>query len=185
MVFRASAVSVVVLMVAGCGLARQQEMQQQAAKLNAQRDADNADCRQRFPTTPRTNHVALARCLNEVAARYWPDQSNRDLLELFVAKRMAIAAQVDAGKISEPEGEVLLAQARTEIVSTAQQRQNAHGLVAAQQQAADAASVQATANALQQAGAALQAAGAPPPPPPHPTTCLSQPWAGGVRTSCQ
>ena len=48
-----------------------------------------------------------------------------------------------------------------------------------------AAAVDGMAAGMQQAGAYLQAASPPPPPPRPPTNCMSTPWAGGVRTTCQ
>ncbi len=166
----------------GCGLMQAQQRAEAAAKARAQQEAETAGCKEQFPTAPRRNHVAQARCLNEVAARYWTDGANRDLLELFVTKRLAIATQMDEGKISEEDGEVAIAQARADANSELQQRQNAKGAVYAQQAAAAAVMQQATANSLQRAGAALQSIN---PPPAAMTTCMSTPWAGGVRTTCQ
>jgi hypothetical protein len=139
--------------------------------------AEMTACKKQFPTGPQTNHVALARCTNDVAAKYWDDPLNRDLLNLVAAKRIAIATQVDQGKISEQEGDVLSAQAAADANSVLQQRKNASGLVAGQQAAAFG-------NSLQQAGAALQSIG---PPPPQTMTCTSMPWGGpgGLRTTCQ
>ncbi|HML07365.1 MAG TPA: hypothetical protein VK430_04455 [Xanthobacteraceae bacterium] len=114
--------------------------------------AEMAACKNQFPTGP---HVAVARCTNDVAARYWDDPANRDLLNLVAAKRVAIATEVDQGKLSEQEGDVLAAQAAAEANSALQQRRNAGGLVAAQQAAAFGSS-------LQQAGAALQSIGSSP-----------------------
>jgi hypothetical protein len=178
-VFRGLAILTVTLVLAGCAA-------QQAAKLRAQAQAqaevDLSNCKQQFPISPRKNHVAQTQCLNEVLRRYSTDAGTRDLVELLAAKQIAIATQLDQGKISEQDGDVLIAQARTEAVSATQQRNNANGVVAAQQEAAAASAMQARANSLQQAGAALQAIGAPPTPT---TTCMSTPWAGGVRTTCQ
>lgn len=139
--------------------------------------AEMAACKKQFPTGPQTNHVALARCTNDVAARYWDDPANRDLLNLAAAKRVAIATQVDQGKISEQDGDVLAAQAAADANSTLQQRRNSST-------AASATALRSTGNSLQQAGAALQSIG---PPPPQTTTCTSMPLGppGSLRTTCQ
>jgi hypothetical protein len=166
---RAIALCAAAFALSACGAMRVQ----QAAKLHAQADAEAASCHQQFPTGPLKNHVALAECLNGVNSRYWPDPATRDLLDLFNAKRIAIATQMDQGKISEQDGNVLMAQARTDEVSAIERRNNARGIVAAQQATASAAQWNAVGNSLQRAGAALQTAS---PPPPQTTQCQ---WLGG------
>lgn len=164
------------LVLTGCGAIRAQ----QAAKVQAQQQADIANCKQQFPLAPKANHVALTRCMKAVADQYSPDDPYRDLVSLYLAKRMAIAVQQDAGKISEEDGEVKIAQAYNEAVREQQQRMYAQGAIAAQQTAANAAALSAFGNSMQQAGAALQAAS-----PPPPTICRSIPSAGGIQTICQ
>lgn len=180
MVKRVLFICVVACSLAGCGAMQAQQRAEAAANVQAQKDAAAADCRQQFPTAPRTNHVALARCLIAVQVRYWGG-TDRDLLDLFAAKDIAISTQMDEGKITQEDGNVLIQQAWSDMVSGAQQRANANRPVFAQQAAA--MSTANTANSLQQAGAALQAIGA---PPRQPMTCTSMPGYGGVRTTtCQ
>jgi hypothetical protein len=40
--------------------------------------------------SPRHNNVALTLCMIELDNRYFTDQANRDLLDLYHAKRIAV-----------------------------------------------------------------------------------------------
>jgi hypothetical protein len=138
-VLKGIAICFVALMLAGCGAVLAEKQAEEAAKQRADQEANNADCRKQFPTAPRINHAALARCLNDVAARYWTDTANRDLLDLYAAKRLAISTQMDEGKVTEEEGQLAIAQAATDTTTAHQQRVNAENVVATQQGSADAA----------------------------------------------
>src|SRR5208337_3288054 len=103
-VLRGLVLFITALALTGCGVIKAQ----QAAKVEAQQQADIANCKQQFPLAPKTNHVALTRCMKAVADQS-PDDPYRDLVSLYLAKRMAIAVQQDAGRISEEDGEVQIA----------------------------------------------------------------------------
>jgi hypothetical protein len=139
---RAILILVLALALGGCA---DTLAQKQAAEAKRQADlrAEVEACKQQFPTAPRKNNVALSRCINDVNGRFWTDQVNHDLLDLYAAKRIAIATQMDEGKISQEDGQVLIEQARSDAITQIQQRVNANQSVAAQQQAARAATAAA------------------------------------------
>jgi len=128
------------LVVGGCGAIIAQQQAEEQAKRKAIYDSEIADCKAQFPVAPRKNNVNLARCWNEATDRYIrPTGADLDLLALLAAKRIAIATDMDAGKITQEQGAVLMAQAGADAVSEHERRMNAKGSVAAQQQAANAA----------------------------------------------
>jgi hypothetical protein len=60
---RGTAIFVLGLIFAGCGLARQAELEKQMAALKEQSEAATAACR----AEPLTSYVERAKCLNEAA----------------------------------------------------------------------------------------------------------------------
>lgn len=95
-----------------------------------------AECRaQKFRT-----HLAAARCLGEAEERYIkPSFPYPDLLSVRIATRNAIAEKVDAGKMTEAEGELAMAQANSKLASEFKGRIDSSQAVAAQSLAAVAA----------------------------------------------
>jgi hypothetical protein len=99
--------------------------------------------------------VARAKCFNGVVDRYVrPTVRDQDLLTLEEADRLALAEQVDAGKLSVAQADLQLAQMRTQIFSEVQRRTNNADL-------ASAASMSAM-----------------------PTTCHSYDNGAGLTTAC-
>jgi hypothetical protein len=127
------------LALADCGYIRAQQQAESVAKEAEQVQAEYSACLQQFPAGPRHNNVALARCLGEVDVRHWTDAANRDLLDLYLFKRIAVATRMDQGSVTQEDGAALIAQTQTEAISEYQRRTNADRSTAAQQQAAAAA----------------------------------------------
>jgi hypothetical protein len=101
--------------------------------------------------------VARARCFDGVVDRYVrPTVRDQDLLTLEEAERVALAEKVDAGKMTQAEADLQLAQARTGIFSEVQRRSNNANIAAA-----------ATMATM-----------------PLPTTCHSYDNGAGLTTSC-
>ena len=81
--------------------------------------------------------VAYARCFNGVLDRYVrPTARDQDLLTLEEADRLALAEQVDAGKLSAAQANLQLAQMRSQIFSEVQRRSNNADMAAAATMAA-------------------------------------------------
>jgi hypothetical protein len=154
------------LLLAGCGIAQriqaQKEAKEQAARnaeLIERSKAAMADCNVKFqPANPKTA-VARRKCVNDGFAIQMPAlTSDQDLAQRVMAESMAIAEQVQAGKITVVQGNAAVAERWSQAVSESQQRANARNSVAAQQnvaaaqqQAADAANTAAWASMIQAA----------------------------------
>ncbi|WP_156878509.1 hypothetical protein [Roseomonas gilardii] len=112
---------VVCLAAAGCANPAQQRAQDTAATF----DTVRAGCAERFPQK-LGNYLSKARC--EADAQMAAMTANgfpADLASLFIAKRASIAGSIDRGAISPEEGDLQIAQVRTEIIDRQQARRNA------------------------------------------------------------
>ncbi len=79
---------------------------------------ERAACHDKF-----ARQVPRAQCVNQAIDKaYGPDFHYRDLVELNEAQRLALAEQIDAGKITPAEGEAAMAKMTVEINSEAQRR---------------------------------------------------------------
>lgn len=132
----------IVFAIAACQDTRHAE---KLAKGTAQYNAEGDICKARFPTGPRKNNAAYARCMNEAAERHMiPDATDPDLWHLFGAKRLAISVDMDSGKISHEEGKMRLEQARTDVISEQERRYGTRRSVAAQESVAQSARMPVT-----------------------------------------
>jgi hypothetical protein len=129
------------VLLAGCGIARQRELQAQREALQAQSKAAVEQCNQTYPTGDPKTAVARAKCENEAVGIQRPLMPYPDLMDLFFASRIAIAEQFQNGKITLAQANETLAIKRSEIIAEEQRRVNSNRAVAAQQQAASAAMI--------------------------------------------
>jgi hypothetical protein len=134
-------------LLTGCGLAAQQEQQaalqaQQAAGAAAaqQHLADVRLCQTSFSESNK-DAVARARCFAIADEKLKPFQRNPDLTNLAIAKRNELAERQAAGKITRAQFVLELSQQTSWAMSEEQRRDNANQSVAAQQQAATAATI--------------------------------------------
>lgn len=102
---RAIAAVLLVSMLAGCGLAQQAQYR---ANVQAAKAAIEAQC------APIAGAVAQARCA-ETYLRPLAVGRDADLIQLLSAEAMRLAEQIDAGKISRPEGKAALARVQTAV----------------------------------------------------------------------
>src|SRR5579875_1148161 len=81
-------------------------------------------CRSEFPIASKGNSVARSECFSSAEDRYLrPIYPYGDLLDLRQAYRLAIASQVDSGRLSLIDANLKFAEVNTEIASIAHQRQ--------------------------------------------------------------
>jgi len=110
---------------------------------------------------------------------FTPDE---DLLQAYIADRTVIAEQIQSGKMTIAEGNALITQKWSAVVSEKQRREMARQSVAAQQDAARAAAYQASATANAANEARLRAM------TPTTTTCIEGGnYGGGIysgMTTC-
>ncbi len=98
------------------------QAKQRTAELNEQAKAAALDCAKKFPLTRKTI-VAIVQCANAAWAITLPTLgSDQDLFQTFMAQRLAIAEQVQSGKISLAEGEAAISKKLSEAHSEAQSR---------------------------------------------------------------
>lgn len=141
------------LLLAGCGIARRMEAQEQAkaqaaqnAQLIAQSKTAMADCDVQFPSGNAKQAVARRKCINDAfSIRLSTFGSDQDLARAVMADSMVIAERVQNGKMTVAEGNAAIADRWSQAVSESQQRANARNSVMAQQSAADAQSQAAAA----------------------------------------
>src|SRR5215471_12329074 len=97
------------LWLAACAQDRQQE---RMAELRRQVDAEKQDCDNLYPrdVAGPQHYSQRVRCLNEVEARFMrPLDPFPDLIDRRLATRKALAADLDAGRLTEAEANARLA----------------------------------------------------------------------------
>lgn len=138
------------LMLAGCAAQYQGPTQADLdADIARDRRLGHEQCATRFPISPRTNHVAQARCYNEYdVAIIQPRMRFADLNALVNAKRLATAEQADQGALTEAGVEVQMAEIVAYANSESQRRSNSSAQTQAQMASAHAAQSQAMTAAM-------------------------------------
>ena len=125
--------------LAGCGIAKRMEAQEQAKQLAAQSDAALADCNAKIPAPNPKTVVARVKCLNDAMAIRMPlFGTDQDLALAYMADRTMVAEKIENGKMTMAEGNAAVAEKWSQAVSESQRRRNATASVAAQQDAAAA-----------------------------------------------
>jgi hypothetical protein len=111
--------------------------------------AGRQDCETKFPTTPRHNHMAQARCVAEFKERVvMPQDDAPDLIAKLNATSLVVAEKQDKGTISDDEAKRQLADAKSAAISELLRRRADGAQTQAQIVSAQAAQSQATTAAL-------------------------------------
>jgi hypothetical protein len=126
--------------LAGCGLAMQREQQEKLAAANHQLKEASEACQASF-SEERKDAIARAKCFNDADKAFMPFSTAPDLVSLRIAKRSEVAERIAQGKITRAQGVLELSELNTNLVSEDQRRRNSNQSVAAQQQAATAATI--------------------------------------------
>jgi hypothetical protein len=126
------------LLVGSCGLARQREMQERIAALNAQSQAASEACDRSFPAGNPKTAVARAKCQVEALTIRRPIATYPDRMDSFIATRMSVAEHVQNGQLTIAQANEVIANKRSELVSEEQRRSLAQRAVVAQESAAAA-----------------------------------------------
>jgi hypothetical protein len=124
--------------LAGCGLARQQEAQQQRDAAVAGIKAGIEECNQRFPKEQKTA-VVRSHCLADATAPYRSLWSFPDLYDQEASGRNMLAEKWQKGQITQAEYEFQFSQMHSQIESEGQRRNLAGRSVNAQEATAAAA----------------------------------------------
>lgn len=117
----------------GCGLARQQEMRSERAALKEQASAAAQECQAKFPPGVVTTAIARAQCVNDAVAITRPAWNYPDLLNSFMATRMAVAERIQKGQITVAQGNEQIANKWSEVVAEEQRRNLASRSVTAEE----------------------------------------------------
>ena len=133
-------------LVAGCGIARQRELVAQAAALREQSAAAMKECAEKFPPGNPRIAVARAECVNGAFAMLLPTLPYPDLLQVYMADHMAIAEDIQTGRMSTAQANAVLAHKWSDLVAEEQRRALANRVVAARERNAAAASAAAAAS---------------------------------------
>ena len=120
-----SGLIVAVAALAGCGIAHRTQAQDQAnlqaarnAQLVTQSDFALADCNAKFPAGNPKIQVARMRCLNDALAIQMPIFGPyQDLMQTWMAARMAVAEQIQNRKMTIAEGDAIIAEKWSQVVS--------------------------------------------------------------------
>lgn len=111
--------------------------------------AGRQDCEARFPTSPRHNHVAQAKCVADFKERVvMPQADYPDLIAKQNATSLVIAEKQDKGTISDAEANRQIADARTSAISEQLRRKADGAQTQAQMASAQAARSQAMTAAM-------------------------------------
>jgi hypothetical protein len=128
----------VALAVAGCGVIRQRELQARVDELKAKTKEAEQQCNVTWPAGNPKTAVPRARCQTEALAIMRPIAPYPDLIDLFIASRIAIAERVQNGQVTIAQANEAIATKRSEIIAEEQRRQLANRSVSAQENAAAA-----------------------------------------------
>jgi hypothetical protein len=143
------------LWLAACAQDRQQE---HVAELRRQAEADKQDCDNLYPreVAGPQHYSQRARCLNEVEARFMrPLDPFPDLTDRRLATRKALAADLDAGRLTEADANARLAVKTSEIAAEERRRIEATTSISAEATAALARQRLALGTTCEQIGARI------------------------------
>jgi hypothetical protein len=105
--------------------AAQDRQLERMAELRRQVEADKQDCDNLYPrdVAGPQHYSYRARCFNDVETRLMrPFDPFPDLTDRRLAARKALAAELDAGRLSEAEANARLAQKNSEIAAEERRR---------------------------------------------------------------
>jgi len=125
-------VALTCLVLAGCGIA----VQQQRAALKQQAHAAAEECKSRFPDDV-ANLKDRYECTNSAMKTALATYKYPDLLNVYMTYRIVIAERVQSGQLTLAEGKSLIAQKWSEIIAEEQQRNLANQVVEDQREAAN------------------------------------------------
>jgi hypothetical protein len=143
------------LWLSACAQDRQQE---HVAELQRQIAADKQDCDSLYPrdVAGPQHYSQRVRCLNEVEARFMrPLDPFPDLTDRRLAARKTLAAELDAGRLTEADANARLAAKTSEIAAEERHRTEATGSISAEATAALARQRLALGTTCDQIGAAV------------------------------
>lgn len=135
---RRSCTMAVCLALAGCGLARQAERQEQMNAAKASMAQGFEDCKARFPEGSK-NYIEKDKCNAAAATVIRPFTPYPDLFDNYWAKRAVLAERLQAGKLTLAEANAEATQTQSDIAAEEQRRNLANRSVGAQESAAAAA----------------------------------------------
>jgi hypothetical protein len=121
-------------MLAGCA-AQYQGPSQAELDVGIRNDIQigKQQCADRFPISPRKNHVAQAHCYNEYEVAIIRSRMRYpDLSALINAKRLALAEKADRGDLTEAEVAAQMAEAITYVTGESERRANSSAQTQAQ-----------------------------------------------------
>ena len=97
-------------------------MEARAAAIKEQARAAFQECKAKFPEVVAATTVANAQCLNGVVVIARPLWGNPDLLDAFMATRIAVAERVQKGQVTVAQGNEEVANKWTQVVAENQRR---------------------------------------------------------------
>jgi hypothetical protein len=140
------------IIVAGCSsetsnrIAYQESPDERMTRIVS---AGRQACEEKFPTSPRHNHLAQARCVVEFKERVvMPQDEAPDLIGKLNATSLVVAEKQDKGIISDAEAKQQLADAKSAAISELLRRRADGAQTQAQMATAQAARSQAMTAAM-------------------------------------
>ena len=144
-----------VLWLSACTQDRQQE---HVAELRRQAEAEKQDCDNLYPrdVAGPQHYSQRVHCLNEVEARFMrPLDPFPDLTDRRLATRKALAAELDAGRLTEADANAWRAAKASEIAAEERRRTEATSSISADATAALARQHLALGTTCEQIGSAV------------------------------
>jgi hypothetical protein len=118
-------VALVGLALAGCAIFDRSEPQATPEQLQAKSFAAARDCDLAYPPTDRKAAVERAKCHTAAWEILRPTMVYPDILDALIAKRIAIARQVERGDLTIAQGNDAISKARAEAAAEEQRRRGA------------------------------------------------------------
>ena len=121
------------------GACAQDHRQEHTAELRRQVEAQKQDCDNLYPrdVAGPQHYSQRVRCLNEVEAQFVrPFDPFPDLTDQRLAARKALAADLDAGRLTEADANLRFAQKRAQIAAEERRRTEATSSISAEATAA-------------------------------------------------
>ena len=123
--------------VAGCGLARMQERQEQMQAAVAAKDSGIAACKEQYPDQNK-DFVLRNKCAFAAAQVIRPFVTYPDLFDQSWARAALLAEQLQARKLTRAEADAQMTESQSQIVAEEQRRNLANRSVNAQESMAAA-----------------------------------------------